>query len=304
MKKVSIVTVNYNQAELTIDLIDSLYRQEYSNIEIVVVDNGSKGNDAETIETQFPEIKVVKSNVNLGFAGGNNLGLSQVTGDFIFFVNNDTLIPNRTIMSLVRALESDVNIGAISPYIYYYDQPEILQYGGSTPINGLTGRNRSIGNGERLKMSDGITETSYIHGAAMMIRKDLIDEVGMMSENYFLYYEELDWVHRMKNAGYKVAVSRASFIIHKESMSTGKSSELKTYFQTRNRILFMRRNFRTLQVLVFLLFLIIFTVPKNLLKNALNGRYDLMRSFIAGIIWNLFHDKNSRRLGYKFDHLR
>ena len=285
-KRVSVISVVYNQVEVTLDLLQSLSEQEYRLLEIIIVDNGSTENTS-VLKSKYPEIKLIRSKENLGFAGGNNLGIKAAKGHYLFFVNNDTIIPKGTISSLVDNFSNTVDAGMMCPLIAYYDQPNTLQYAGATEINPWTGRNNATGYRQQMQKSPKMMETSYAHGAALFTSRTLVKEIGSMPENYFLYYEELDWAQSFRNAGYKIYVDHSSHILHKESMSTGKSSPLKMYFQTRNRILFMKRNFRGPQLAAFFTFFVLLTIPKNICKMLLKGRFDLLKAFFSGFLWHL-----------------
>ena len=304
MKKVSIITVNYNQLQLTLDLLKSLEDQSYSNVEIYVVDNASEEDPTKKINDAFPKVKVIRSEVNLGFAGGNNLAIEKALGDYLFFVNNDTEIPDGTLFNLVSRFENNSQAGVISPLIYYYDQPSKIQYAGYTPLNKYTCRNEAIGFGTELQMSNQLVKTEYAHGAAMMVSKKAILEVGMMDENYFLYYEELDWVERIRRYGFEVYVDHSSHILHKESMTIGKASPLKIYFQTRNRILFARKNFDLLNRALFITFFLGLSLPKNVIQYFIERNVVGLKSFLAGLFWNFTNGIKSEKLGYKYDDLK
>ncbi|HNY01467.1 MAG TPA: glycosyltransferase family 2 protein, partial [Bacteroidales bacterium] len=188
---VSIITVNYNQSAVTLDLLRSLQRVTWPRLEVIVVDNASPSDRPERIREEFPGVTLILSPENLGFAGGNNLGIRQATGRYLFFLNNDTEVEPGVIEPLVSLLESHPEIGAVSPKIRYFDQPELLQYAGFTRMNPWTVRNRAVG----FRQPDGpafntLSPTHAVHGAAMMVPRSVIDEVGEMSEEYFLYYEE------------------------------------------------------------------------------------------------------------------
>ncbi|MEQ8238754.1 MAG: glycosyltransferase family 2 protein [Cyclobacteriaceae bacterium] len=299
---VSLITVNFNQPEVTLELVASLDKQDYQHIEIIVVDNGSKRPFTSSM-TQNTKVKVIRSDKNLGFAGGNNLGIAEAKGDFLFFVNNDTEIPQNTIQSLVERLKNDSSLGAVSPLIHYFDQPHLTQFAGYTPMNLITGRNSAIGYKQQIVVENKITPSSFLHGAAMMVRKSVIGLVGLMSDNYFLYYEELDWCQRMKDQGYQLAVDYRSSILHKESISTGKDSTLMAYFKTRNRILYMRKNAPTIFWLIFCAFFLFFSLPKTLINYLRHQQYEHIKNVVAGIWWNIQEPVSSARLGYKYDSL-
>lgn len=287
---VSILTVNFNQAEVTCQLIRSLHRITYPNIEIVVVDNGSEQDDPRVIHSQFPDIIYLETKKNLGFAGGNNFGLSECTGDYVLFINNDVEVEPDFLEPLVNIFTEFPEVGMASPRIHYYNQPGLIQYAGSTPINPFTIRNKGIGWSQKdtgQYMDSRIT--AYIHGAAMIVPRKVMEDVGLMYDDYFLYYEELDWCHRVAKAGYQILYVGKSLVHHKESVSTGKNSPLKTYYLTRNRLLFARRNFSFWERIGSMLFFTFISLPKNLLFFVLKREWELMRPFMKGVWWNLTH---------------
>ncbi|MGD1947123.1 MAG: glycosyltransferase family 2 protein [Croceivirga sp.] len=285
---VTIITINYNESKVTLDMLASLEQLTYPNYEVIVVDNASPNESPEIIKEKYPHIHLIKSEKNLGFAGGNNLGVRAAKGEYLLFINNDTEVPARFIEPLVDTLENDVMIGMVSPKIKYHWDQELIQYAGYNPMNHWTIRNSAVGS---MQKDDGHFdvpgETASVHGAAMMVPKRVVDEVGMMTEIYFLYYEEHDWAEMIKRAGYKIYYQPQSYILHKESLSTGKFSPLKTYYIARNRILFARRNFKPLQLVVSLLFQTFISIPKNALTFLLKREFEHLNAFWNAVTWNL-----------------
>lgn len=142
-------------------------------------------------------------------------------------------------------------------------------------------------------------ETAFCHGAAMMCRRADLERVGLMEAHYFLYYEELDWCEKFKRAGQKIWFSGRTKVYHKESISVGKESNIKTYFMTRNRMLFIRRNTGWFNTLLFSLFYIFIACPKQILLYLKKGRKDLIKWVLKGLIWNFSHSNQSADLGFK-----
>jgi GT2 family glycosyltransferase len=292
---VSIITVNYNQLDYTLQLLESLRHTRYRNLEVIVVDNASKQNPDSVIRERYPEAKVIVSSENLGFAGGNNLGINAATGKYLFFLNNDTEVDANTFDPLVRLFETIPDAGIASPKILYYNSGETIQYVGCSNINPYTGRNKREGFREKDNgQYDTLRETDLAHGAAMMVPRSVIDKAGLMPELFFLYYEELDWCETIKNNGYKIYVVPAAKIYHKESMSVGKNSTLKTYYLTRNRLLFMRRNTSGLTKVSWVLFFIFFSIPKNSLSFVLKRETAHLKAFWKGFLWNISHNSNGK----------
>jgi GT2 family glycosyltransferase len=305
MKKVSIITVNFNQPQVTEELLKSI-PATYSNIEIIIVDNGSNLDLPTAWQANYPKVKFIRSELNLGFAGGNNLGIKNATGDYLFFVNNDTEFTPDLVNKLVEVLDANPSVGMISPKIKYYSNKNLIQYAGYTAMNYYTARNSCIG----LRESDNgqydhiTAPTAYCHGAAMMVRKEAIEKAGPMNENFFLYYEEVDWCEHIKRAGYQVWVCTEAVIYHKESVSVGKKSRLKEYFMNRNRMLFIRRNAPVFNKIVFYPYFILMVVPRNVLYYLKNKNYDFISVLLKAVWWNLTHSKNSSNLGYPINTIK
>lgn len=300
MSVVSIITVDYKQPELTVQLLQSINRYaDPDRIEVIVVDNGATHNNEERLKAVYPPVVYLRSEKNLGFAGGNNLGIRHATGDYLLFLNNDTEIMEGFIQTMRDELDRHPHIGLLSPLILYFDDKRKIQYAGYTPMNYLTGRNQGIG---AMEDDDGrydhiTAETGYCHGAAMMCRSADLERVGLMEEHFFLYYEELDWCEKFRRAGLEIGFTGKAKIYHKESMSVGKESPLKTYFMVRNRWLFIRRNAEWPSVVVFSCYYLFVATPFLLVKYAIKGRFDLIGAAIRGLAWHLTHSTRSRDLG-------
>jgi GT2 family glycosyltransferase len=302
MGLISIITVNFNQHQATLELLKSI-DQHYpkANIEIILVDNGSDIDNEVLFKTAFPNLLYIRSAQNLGFAGGNNLGVKQSRGEYLFFVNNDTEFTAGLLEALSGTLDNNPLTGVVSPQINYFDDQTIVQYAGFTRMNYYTCRNHCIGQFEsdRGQYRNRNCQTGYAHGAAMMVRRDAIDKTGLMAENFFLYYEEMDWCDRIKRAGYEIWINTSATIYHKESLSVGRNSALKEYFMNRNRILFIRRNAKTHQQLFFFLYFITFVAPRNIIKYLTSGTPGFIKVLLKAISWNLSHKTNSTDLGYQ-----
>lgn len=295
--RVSIITVNYNQTSLTCALLKSLRKVSYPDVEVIVVDNGSVDDPTKVITEDYREVKFMRSEKNLGFAGGNNLGIGTATGKYLLFLNNDTEVDSGFLEPLVHLFETNPEAGAASPKILYYESNGVIQYAGSTCVNPYTGRNKRVGFMEKdLGQHDQLRPTDLAHGAAMMVPRSVIEKVGIMPEFFFLYYEEIDWCERIKKAGYNIYFVPASRVYHKESMSVGKNSTLKTYYMTRNRLLFMRRNTTGLKKIFWVLFFISFSLPKNALTFVLQRDAEHGRAFWKALVWNLTHLSNGQKL--------
>ena len=280
--ELSIITVNYNGLKDTCALIDSITFNE--DMEVIVVDNGSTENIASFLQERYPNVKVICSEKNLGFAGGNNLGMKAAKGKYLYLINNDTIFKNFNPQVLIRRFESSPKIGMVCPKIRFAWGNNPIQYAGYTPLSPITIRNQAIGYGEEDKgQYDTSHQTPYAHGAAMMLKREVIDKVGLMPECYFLYYEELDWSMMITRAGYEIWYEPASNIYHKESQSTGQNSPLRTYFITRNRLLLVKRNFTGIKKYLAYTYLQMIVATRDIIKYLIKGRMDLLKATTQGL---------------------
>jgi GT2 family glycosyltransferase len=287
---VSIITVNYNSTEVTVEFLRSIQRLSIPSLEIIVVDNASRDDPGARLREVEPEVKVIVSPVNLGFSGGNNLGMREARGQYLFLVNNDTELTEGLIEGLVDVFRRHPDAGMACPKFHFFYHPDIIEYAGYNALNVWKGSCTMVGNREKDEgQYDTEASTHFAHGGAMMIPAAVVREVGEMPECYFLYYEELDWSEQIKRRGYKIYYQPRALIFHKESMSVGKKSLVKTYYHSRNRILFMRRNVGPVALTAFTLYFLFFTIPKNSLMFLFRREPDHFRAFWRGIFWNLTH---------------
>ncbi|MHA4895136.1 glycosyltransferase family 2 protein [Pedobacter sp. PWIIR3] len=301
MALISIITVNFNQPQATLEFlgsINNLYPK--ANIEIILVDNGSREDHEAAFKNFDLNIIYIKSAKNLGFAGGNNLGIKSAKGEYLFLVNNDTEFTPGLLETLTETLDNNRRIGLVSPKINYFDNKEVIQYAGFTPMNYYTCRNACIGQFEidNGQFDNRIEQTGYAHGAAMMITRTALKKAGTMAENFFLYYEEMDWCEMVRKAGFEIWINTNALIYHKESLSVGKNSAIKEFFMNRNRILFIRRNAVLHQRLFFYLYFVAFVVPRNILNYIKNGTAGFIPILFRAISWNITQKTSSNELGY------
>ncbi len=284
---VSIVVVNYKNVPVTRDLLKSLRNVTYPFVEIIVIDNKSDDDIAETLPVEFPEIKLILSPKNLGYAGGNNLGIRASRGELILVINNDVEVTPGFLEPLVEVFDRFPMAGIASPKIVYHGSRKI-QYAGSAGINPWTGRGKKIGH---LRDDNGAydytTETELIHGACMMFSRRFIEEAGLMPEIFFIYYEEHDWAQEAKRKAFKLYFAGNSKIYHKASSTIGRESPLQTYHMTRNRLIYLRRNVDNPAFIGSMLFFVFFSIPMNLMRYGMRGDMANGRAFLRGIVWHL-----------------
>lgn len=283
---ISIITINYNGLHETCQLIESLQQHpQKCSYELIIVDNGSKQDEATILQKKYPSIQVIRSTQNLGFSGGNNLGIQIANGKYIFLLNNDTLVSDDSLIYLYETLNNSPKIGAVSPKIKFAFPPQNIQFAGFTPLSKYTLRNQAIGYNEPDEGQFDIPQkTNALHGAALMIKREVINKIGPMPEIYFLYYEEMDWCTRMLNHGYQLWYEPRCTIYHKESRSTGQNSPLKTYYLTRNRLLYTWRHRRGNTLFISLIYQLLIANPKNIIANLLHTKSAQAKAIFKGCV--------------------
>ena len=278
----SIITINYNGLNDTCDLIESIHFND--EMEVIVVDNASIENEACILEERYPQIKVLRSPKNLGFAGGNNLGIKEAKGKYILLINNDTYFKEFNIDALIERLKSSDRIGIVCPKLRFAWGNNPIQYAGYTPLTRITVRNKAIGFGEEDHGQYDIAHPSpFAHGAAMLIQREALEKVGLMPECYFLYYEEIDWSMMFTRAGYEIWYDPACTVYHKESQTTGQNSPLRTYYITRNRLLLVKRNYKGINKYLSYIYLIGIVGLRDIMKYSLTRKTKLKKAVLKGL---------------------
>lgn len=292
---ISLVTINYNQAEMTRLFLESARGLTYPNFEVVVVDNAS----SPALNTQvdlaaYPFVRLVRSEINLGFTGGNNLGIEAAKGAYFFIVNNDTELEPNLLDELIRPFEQNPKVGVVCPKIRFFDAPNLVQFAGYGAMNMYTGTAHLVGfNQPDGPQFDQPADTPFAHGCAMLVSRAVVERVGRFADRFFLYYEELDWSQRIRDAGFLIQYQPTATIWHKESASVGRESTLRTYYLTRNRILFIRRHGSPMQRLIFYGFFATAVLPKHVTAYLLRGQVAHAKAFLNATFWNFQHSTAS-----------
>ncbi|MEN6371575.1 MAG: glycosyltransferase family 2 protein [Armatimonadota bacterium] len=242
--KVAIIVLAWNGRDDTLECLKSLEDIDYPDFRVILVDNGSTDGTAEAVRSAFPDVEVIETGQNLGFAGGNNTGIRHALdsgADAVLLLNNDTVVAPEFLSSLVQVLYRSDDIAAVNPLIYYYDQPDVVWSAGGE-IDRRTGiayqRYVDIKDAGQFK---GVTAVDYGVGAALLICREALEKVGLLDPDYFLYYEESDWCFRAKDAGYKTIFTPESKIWHKVSRGFEGRSAAQLYYFCRNRLYFLKK---------------------------------------------------------------
>jgi len=227
MPDVSILIANYNSKDNLNNCISSIIEsiREHS-YEMIVVDDASSDGSADIVHEKYPQAKVIKNRVNLGYVKSNNIGMRASSGRYVMSLNNDTKVSGRAVDSLIDFMDKNPDAGAVGPKLLNSDGSVQLQARRGFPtllnslfyfsgLNGLFPKNRFMGGYLLTYLDDrSVVEVDSLCGAAMIVRREVIDKVGLMDENYFMYGDDIDWCYRIKKAGWKVYYVPEAEIIH------------------------------------------------------------------------------------------
>jgi hypothetical protein len=283
--KVFIIILNWNGCNDTIECIESLKNVTYGNFSVVVVDNSSTDNSIDVIPKKYRDVAFIEMKKNTGFAGGNNIGINYALergADYILLLNNDTTVEPNFLTELVKTAETDKNAGILGPKIYFHSEPARIWFAGGK-LNWLKTKGThpdylKIDN--KMNPAGNPKKVDYITGCCLLIKKDVIKKIGLMNEDYFLYYEDADWCLRAHKAGWQIIFVPASVIYHKQSQSTRERSFPYVYYHSRNGLV-MGSRYGWL-TLTFLLSLWIFT--KQIIKLFIGYNRQWARPVIKGVV--------------------
>jgi hypothetical protein len=276
LPSVAILLLNWNGYQDTLECLDSLHALTYPNFNIILCDNGSSDQsiqhieqwanahavsycrlvrqDAESATHPVQEkLIIIENQANLGFAGGNNVGLRfALTQPFkyVWLLNTDTTVEPDALTKLVAEVEANPKIGMCGSTLLYYHAPDTIQTLGGGSINRYTGAPQHICSFQKLQQpilqAKILKRMDYVMGASMLVTRKFLEEIGLMEERYFLYYEEIDWAERAKGK-FELGYAPESIVYHKEGRSVGNQpkaySDMSVYYMTRSRVRFMRKFF-------------------------------------------------------------
>jgi len=244
---VSVILLNWNTFEVTRDCLASLRRMDYRNFEVVVVDNGSVDSSVEQLQEADPEIRVIRNGANLGFSGGNNVGIRDAIwrgADYVLLLNNDTIVAPDFLTQLVTVAKSDPRIGLLNPKIYFLEPPDRLNYAGGEQRfwrlfpKTLGLRQKDVGQFDRMR------EVSFLTGCALLIRAEVARKIGVLEEIYFHFFEDSEFSLRAIRAGYKGVYVPKAVIWHNEHYVTFKNHRdgFIEFYLARNHVVYARRH--------------------------------------------------------------
>ncbi|MFQ5466151.1 MAG: glycosyltransferase family 2 protein [Thermodesulfobacteriota bacterium] len=241
-----IIVLNWNGWRDTVECVESLGKIDCPDCTVLIVDNGSTDGSERVLRERFPDIELLQTGGNLGFAGGMNFGVSHALGEgaeYVILLNNDTVVDAAFAGELLAAARGHPEAGILCSKIYFYDRPDVLCYAGAGFSRALGwGRLRGYGLKDDGRY-DRVEETERPSGCSMMVTRRFCEEVGLLDERYFCYVEDTDWGMRAAQRGFRVLFVPSSKVWHKVSSSTGgKSTAVSLYYNVRNILLCLDKN--------------------------------------------------------------
>lgn len=292
--KVSIIILNWNNYEDTRECLGSLEKITYPNYDVIVVDNGSTDGSGERLSQEFSKYEFVFNQKNLGYAAGNNIGIKEAIergAKYIYILNNDTVIKKNPIFPSIVTMEEDPQIGISGGTLYYYHKPDLIQNTGSY-ISFYTGKVYTIGDGEvdngTLQFIQECKDVDFICGAAIMIRRDVFNKIGMFDENFFLFGEDADLCFRAREQGFKVKHVPKSEVLHKGGATIEKIKSKQLFYGVRNKIWLIFRHGELKEKIGFIFLLFFYLLPKMFVGRIIKNGIYLLKPLIQGTFAGLF----------------
>lgn len=244
--RISIIVLNWNNSPDTLVCLESLMSLSYSNLDVILVDNGSTDDSVSRICGAFPNVTLLETGENLGYAGGNNVGIRYALehgAEVICILNNDVKVAPDFLEPLVATLLSEQLVGVVTPLVATMDESEGVWALGSA----INNHNASV---TRLHVGEPVPtwreqspfSVDVASGAAMLVKREVFEALGLMDEGFFLYYEETDWCLCIRDAGYQIMAVPASVVFHKVSAALGETSPVIDYYMLRNHLRFIARH--------------------------------------------------------------
>lgn len=288
--KVAVVILNYNNPHDTIECVNSLMRNSYENFEVILIDNGSTDNSVEMLKTlKYRNLTFIRNEKNLGFAGGCNIGIRHALrsgADYVLLLNNDTVVREDFLDSLMEQALKHPDAGVIGPKIYFYDESNKIWFAGGYIDWKYDGAHVGYGKPDAGEYN-AEKPVEFVTGCAMLVKREVLERVGLLDSSLFLYQEDVDFCIRVRKAGYKCIYIPYPHVWHKGGATTKerrRMSPLHRYWGTRNKLALFRKNFGRLRFAEVVLREILVVTPILILLYAHRRHFDLIPAQLRGII--------------------
>ena len=254
--KVGVVIVNWNRKEDVLRCISSVLLSDYDHYQILVVDNASSDGSIEAIEESYPEVVILKAEKNLGFTGGNNLGIHWALDrqfEWVLLLNNDVIIAPDAIRLMVEAIQQDPTIGIAGPIVYHAKQPKIIQSAGGSIDKYWNTAHRGQNQPDQGQYSQ-VADVQWVTGCALMARLEMVRRIGLLDERFFAYSEEVDWCLRAHRDGWKIQCVPWAHVWHAGVSTDYNPEPYITYYTVRNHLLLLAKHHSSVWVRIYYYF--------------------------------------------------
>jgi GT2 family glycosyltransferase len=284
---ISVIISSYQNHLITEGCLESIKQCSYPNLEIILVAQAEHEHH-QLVANKYNHVFLIKLDGYMGFSRAYNIGINHAKGEFILLLNNDTEVAPDFLDPMIELFLLNSRAGIVGSKILYFNNKNIVKFAGSSGINLFTGRGFTIGFQEQDRSEfDELRPSAFTHGASMMIRRTVLEEIGLLPEQYFLYYEEIDFSLKSIQKNWEVWYCGTSRVYHKEEAFAAKQGFNRTYYLNRNRLLFIRRNAKGIEKIAAVFFIIFVSFPKNILKSLIKGNKTEAKAIFRALIWNL-----------------
>ena len=244
---VAIIVLTWNQCDLTLECLASLAAMDYPSdrLQIIVVDNGSKDGTPMVVRGRFPNVTVLENSDNIGFAEGNNVGIRyamQGSAEHLMLLNNDTVVDNQMLLELLMVLDLQPDVGIVGPKMLYFDRPKIIWCAGNRLDRRPWLHHRLQADQPDLAEEEQPVEVDYITACGILLRRAVVEQIGLLDPRFFIYYEETDWCLRARQSGWRIVYTPDARLWHKVSAAMGTTTPATDYYMNRNVLLFLAKN--------------------------------------------------------------
>jgi GT2 family glycosyltransferase len=282
LPRVAVVILNWRRPELTAAGLASLARSDYPAWSAIVVDNGSEDDSVAIVRERFPDATIIENGQNLGFAAGNNLGIAYALAagfDYVLLLNDDAEVATDLLRILVEVAEGDPQIGMVGPKILYADPPNVIWSAG--------GAVSKLGEPRHLRVDevdtgddDAVVDVDYATGCAILVRRQVVEQVGALEERFYMYFEETEWCARARQAGYRVVYAPRARVWHKITPKARSASPFYHYLMTRNRLLYLQASHTSAWIIA----LAIVGILKTATMWTIRPQYRQARPFAGALV--------------------
>lgn len=279
---VSVIIVNWNAKDYIEQCIDSILSQTYQNFEIILVDNASSDNSVKIVQQKYPQVKIIQNKENLGFAEANNIGINNSSGSIIALFNPDAVAEKNWLQRLIDVITHSDDVGGVAGKILYLGD----KYGKDAVFCTWSKIDPFTANPTNYFDNEPISKVDYLSGAAMLVKRDILEKIGALDTDYFLYFEETDLCARMIRAGYDLIYVPTAIVWH--AVSPLSNSEKKIYYMERNRFRFAVKNFDIVYIPIFV-FCYLAESLAIFLKDVKLGNIKRTKIRAAAIKWNILN---------------